>query len=167
MNILSLAAINNSSPYCVKQRDDRPYDFYFRTDYDVDYEISIRPDDTVMPFNTYMLDITNRGHAPAPGDPKFRYTLLAIIEEFFTQNNEVLLYITETGDGRQRFRNRLFISWFNTYSQRDRFIVRVAEGKMEGQENFMAIIARRDNQRLQQVIDGFDEITAMLFDDSF
>lgn len=164
MNSLSLAAINHSSPYYVKQRIDRPNDFYFRTDYGVDYEISIKPDDSVMPFATYMLDVTNRGHGSTPGDPKFRLTLLAIIEEFFNQNNEVMLYITETGDGRQRFRNRLFMSWFNTYDNRNHYVIRTAEGKMEGQDNFIAIIARCDNPQLQQVIAEFDEITALLFD---
>ena len=166
MNRLSLAAINHSSPYCVKQRNDRPDDFYFRTDYGVDYEISIKPDDSVMTSGAYMLDVTNRGHGPTPGDPKFRLTLLAIIEEFFTQNNEVMLYITETGDGRQKFRNRLFISWFNTYPNRHLYFIRTAEGKMEKQDNFMAIIVRRDNPRLQQLVAEFDEITALLFDDS-
>ena len=166
MNLLSLAAINNSSPYCVKQRNDRPNDFYFRSDFGVDYEISLRPDDTVMPSGTYMLDVTNRGQGPTPGDPKFRLTLLAIIEEFFKQNNEVLLYISETGDGRQNLRNRLFISWFNTYDYRNLYLICTAEGKMEGQDNFMAIILRRDNPRLKEAIEEFEEIAALLFDTS-
>jgi hypothetical protein len=35
---------------------------------------------------------------------------------------------------------------------------------MDGQMNFMAIILRKDNPRLQQVFDEFDETVAFLFD---
>ena len=42
--------------------------------------------------------------------------------------------------------------------------VRTAEGKMDGQMNFMAIILRKDNPRLQQVFEEFDETITFLFD---
>jgi len=35
---------------------------------------------------------------------------------------------------------------------------------MNGQTNFMAIILRKDNPRLQQAFDEFDETVAFLFD---
>ena len=47
-----------------------------------------------------------------------------------------MLYITETGDGKQMFRNRLFVIWFNTYVHHDKYIIRTAEGKMDGEDNF-------------------------------
>jgi hypothetical protein len=111
-----------------------------------------------------MLDIVNATHKASPNDIKFRQTLTAIIEEFFEQNNDVMLYITETGDEKQELRNRLFVRWFNTYENNDCFFIRVADGKMEGQNNFMALLARRDNSRLAEVIEEFDETVALLFD---
>ena len=68
-----------------------------------------------------------------------------------------MLYITETGDEKQETRNRLFLRWFNTYENRDRFFIRTAEGKMDGQMNFMAIISRRDNAHLAEVVEEFDD----------
>lgn len=53
----------------------------------------------------------------------FLQTLTAIIEEFFTCNNDVMLYIAETGDGKQKFRNRLFVIWFNTYQHRSDYVL--------------------------------------------
>ena len=35
---------------------------------------------------------------------------------------------------------------------------------MEGQMNFMAIISRKDNPRLQDAIEEFDETVSFLFD---
>ena len=55
---------------------------------------------------------------------------------FEANGNEVMLYITETGDGKQMFRNRLFVIWFNTYVHHDKYIIRTAEGKMDGEDNF-------------------------------
>lgn len=89
---------------------------------------------------------------------------MAIVEEFFMQNNDVMLYVTETCDDKQASRNRLFVRWFKTYEHSNRYVIRTAEGQMDGQTNFMAIILGRDNPRLQQVFEEFDETIAFLFD---
>ena len=75
-----------------------------------------------------------------------------------------MLYMAETGDEKQGFRNRLFVMWFNNYEKRKNYFLKTAEGKMEGQENFMAIISRIDNPRLPQVIEEFEETVSILFD---
>ena len=89
---------------------------------------------------------------------------MAIVEEFFRQNNDVMLYVTETKDCKQASRNRLFVRWFNTYKHHDQYVIKTVEGKMDGQMNFMAIILRKDNPRMQQVFEEFDETIAFLFD---
>ena len=38
MNTLRLETINLHAPYTVKQREDKPQHYYFRTDYGVEYE---------------------------------------------------------------------------------------------------------------------------------
>lgn len=58
-------------------------------------------DFSFVPSGAYALDITNREHKRSPLDPKFKQTLITIVEEFFEQNNDVMLYITETGDKKQ------------------------------------------------------------------
>ena len=88
-------------------------------------------------------------------------TLTVIIEEFFACNDDVMLYLAETGDGKQKFRNRLFIIWFNNYENRHKYILKTAEGKMDGQDNFMALIAQIDNPRL--AIEEFEETADILF----
>ncbi len=164
MKALNLENINSVSPYSVTQRVDSPCVFSFQTDFGVEYEIVIKSNDTFIPSGAYALDIINVWHRPSPGDSKFRQTLMAIVEEFFRQNNDVMLYITETKDSKQASRNRLFVRWFNTYEHREQFVIRTAEGKMDGQMNFMAIILRKDNPRLQQVFEEFDETVTFLFD---
>ena len=164
MNNLNLERINENAPYQVIQVGESPCLLYFHTEFEVDYEIVIKSNNVLIPTGAYALDIINIEHQPSPGDPKFKKTLLAIVEEFFLQNNDVMLYVTETKDSKQAFRNRLFVRWFNTYKYRDRFFIKTAEGKMEGQMNFMAIISRKDNPNLRKAIEEFDETIAFLFD---
>ena len=164
MNTLRLDIINLHAPYRVKQREDKPQTYYFKTEFGVEYQISLEEDFSIVPSGTYALDITNREHKRSPLDPKFKLTLIAIIEEFFDQNNDVMLYVTETGDEKQSFRDRLFVRWFNTYERHNFYYIKTAEGKMEGQMNFMAIISRKDNPRLQEVIQEFEDTISFVFD---
>ncbi len=163
MEKLRIDRINQQAPYRVLLREDRPGNFYFKTDYDIEFKISFNLDDSIVPSGAYAIDIVNATNKPSPNDAKFRQTLMAIIEEFFEQNNDVMLYITETGDEKQEMRNRLFMRWFKTYEHRERYFIRSAEGEMEGQKNFMAILSRVDNPRLAEVIEEFDETIALLF----
>ena len=164
MNTLDLGRINSMSPYVVTLRVDNPCVFSFNTDFGVEYEIVIKSNDIFIASGAYALDIINVWHQPSPGDPKFRETLMVIVEEFFRQNNDIMLYVTETKDSKQASRNRLFVRWFNTYEHSDLYIIKTAEGKMDGQTNFMAIISRRDNPKLQIAIQEFEETVAYLFD---
>ena len=164
MNALNLESINKVSPYNVTLRVETPSVFCFYTDFGVEYEIVIKPNDTFIPSGAYALDIINVWHQPSPGDPKFKQTLMAIVEELFRKNNDVMLYVTETKDSKQASRNRLFVRWFNTYEYIDQYVIKTAEGKMDGQMNFMAIILRKDNPRMHQVFKEFDETVAFLFD---
>ena len=164
MNTLRMEIINLHAPYRVKQREDKPQTYYFKTEFGVEYHISLEEDFSIVASGTYALDITNREHKRSPLDPKFKLTLIAIIEEFFERNNDVMLYVTETGDEKQSFRDRLFVRWFNTYEHHNLYYIQTAEGKMEGQMNFMAIISRKDNPRLHEVIQEFDDTISFIFD---
>ena len=75
-----------------------------------------------------------------------------------------MLYLADTGDRKQAFRNRLFVRWFNIYEHRDQFIIKTAEGKMDGMMNFLAIILRKDNPMKEVVIEEFNETISFLFD---
>jgi len=145
MNALRLENINLHSPYRVWQTQEDSH-YYFQTDTGIQYDILFSPDTSIINSGAYTIDIVNRQHVISPVDVKLRQTITAIIEEFFEANgNEVMLYVTETGDGKQMFRNRLFVRWFNLYNLHDKFIIRTAEGRMDGQDNFMAIFVRKEN----------------------
>ena len=119
-------------------------------------------DYSIWQTGAYQFTISNQTHQPSPLDQKLRETILLIIEAFFTANPDILLYICETGDGRQAFRSRLFIRWFNTYSHRDAYVMQTAEVQEGKTKNFAALIVQKSNPRLNEIIAEFDEAISIL-----
>ena len=99
MKSLSLQAINESSSYEVSVVYDGCYQFF--TDHGVHCSVEFVLDDSLMSRETYHLVIVNVNHQKSPSDVKVRDTIIAIIDEFFVENNTTLLYICETGDKKQ------------------------------------------------------------------
>lgn len=155
MNKLNLIQLNNQSPYEVWSESE--CDYFFATDYGVIYKISFGDDAPIWKSGAYTFDIQNTNHKTSPNDIKVKQTIVCIVEEFFRINNDILLYICETGDDKQAIRNRLFIRWFNEYSFQQNYILRAAEVKDGKQLNFAAIIVRRDHPDLESILQTFDE----------
>ena len=166
MNTLRLNVINLHAPYKVLQKAGNPNYYYFVSDTGVEFSIDFRLDYAFVPSGAFEFSITNERHGKSPLDTKLKQTVFAIIEEFFEQNEEVMLYVTATGDGKQAFRHRLFIRWFNTYEHRDRYFIQTAEGIMDGQMNFAAIFSRLTCPHLSLAIEEFGETISLLFDKS-
>lgn len=165
MNTLSLQRINLHSPYLVGQPEENDSSFYFTTDFGLKYTISFMLEHSFVLSGGYQFCINVEEAGRSPGDMKLRQTVFAIIEEFFEVNgSEVMLYLCETGDEKEGLRNRLFIRWFNTYEHRDLYIIRTAEGKLDGVQNFTALFSRKDNPRLEELLDEFEETISIVFD---
>ena len=165
MNTLSLQRINLHSPYLVGQPEGNDSSFYFTTDFGLKYTISFMLEHSFVLSGGYQFCINVEGAGRSPGDMKLRQTVFAIIEEFFEVNgSEVMLYLCETGDEKEGLRNRLFIRWFNTYEHRDLYIIRTAEGKLDGVQNFTALFSRKDNPRLEELLAEFEETISIVFD---
>ena len=100
-------------------------------------------DYSIWETGAYQFIINNESYTPSPLDTKLRDTVFILIEAFFNVNPEILLYICETGDGKQEFRSRLFVRWFNTYSGREAYILETAEVKDGETNNFAALIVHK------------------------
>lgn len=165
MNALKLESINRYSPYRVGQTEYDNTSFYFDTDFGLKHTISFMFEQSFVLSGAFQFCINVEGDGRSPGDIKLRHTIFAIIEEFFDVNGEdVMLYLCETGDEKEGLRNILFIRWFNTYEQRDKYIIKTAEGVLDGQRNFTALFSRKDNPRLAEQLAEFEETISLLFD---
>ena len=161
MNQLSIQTINESSSYEVSEVSEGCYQFF--TDHGVHCTVEFVPDDSLMSRETYHLVIVNVNHQKSPSDVKVRDTIIAIIDEFFVENNTTLLYICETGDKKQALRNRLFERWFSTYERKAQYTFLASSlTDDEGIENYAAIIVRNDNPDLSAIVAEFTTTISLL-----
>ncbi|MBR1667082.1 MAG: hypothetical protein IJ693_02250 [Bacteroidaceae bacterium] len=160
MNALDMNFINRLTPYKVWTENGR--DYIIETNRGNIFIIGFMDDYSIWPTGAYQFTINNQSHRPSPNDQKLRETILLLIEAFFMANPDILLYICETGDGKQAFRSRLFIRWFSTYSRRDDYILQTAEVQEETTRNFAAIIVQKNNPRLTEIMAEFNETIDIL-----
>ena len=128
------------------------------------YKIGFMDDDTIWESGAYQFVIVNENHTPSPNDPKLRETIFCIIENFFKVNPEILLYLCETGDGKQASRNRLFVRWFREYAQKHLYYFDTVEMSADGIENFAAIIVQKTNPMLNEIVETFNYVVNTLKD---
>lgn len=160
MNILSLEDINAKSPYLVKRADDG--DYVFQTTKGVIYGIGFIENDPLGGCETFQLSISNQNKVHASYDPDVKDTILIIVEEFFCKNLDGLLYMCDTSDSREAARNRLFLRWFEEYTEQGRFVIKTASAVIEGQGIYAAIIVENRNPLAKAIIDDFELTAKML-----
>ncbi len=152
---LSVDKINQASPYWVVQLDDML--FRFRTENDVTYRIGFYKDSYLAREGVYHFFISNTNDTFAPHDPKVFSVISLVLEEFFSQEEPVMLYICDPRDHRESIRSRLYERWFNSYSKRDDLTLHTANIDFDGYIVYTGMILRKDHPLYNEVIASFDE----------
>lgn len=95
----SIRRILETSPYELMLSGE---EFVFQTDFGIRYSVSFNKEDIVLGgCATYQIIIRKVEEIKSRHDPKVEATILAIINEFFHSNLEVMLYLCDTSDGRE------------------------------------------------------------------
>ena len=132
MEPLNISRININAPYKVWNEDQS---YRFETDNGISYVVDFDSDDNPY-FRCYWFNLTNPRHAKSPGDLKIAQTVVCIIEEFFHQNPDVLLYMCSTDNGQQAQRSRLFLHWFSGYEEEGYLAWDDVDGDLTAQVQF-------------------------------
>ena len=158
---LSLDRINAKSPYPVRALN-KGYEF--TTNKGINYRIRFLEEDKIGGCDTYQFVIYKLNDQRSPHDPNISAVTFLVLDEFFKENNSVLLYYCDTTDHREAGRNRLFIRWFEKSADPDRFTIKSAHAVIEEQGIYVAIIVENRNPLIQQITDYFDKAAASLTD---
>ncbi|MBR5919227.1 MAG: hypothetical protein IKZ83_04965, partial [Prevotella sp.] len=161
MNALDTSRLQLSAPYTVIREGE---EYLFRTDYDILYAVSFQTYDAIPGMTAYWFDLSNRSHRASPNDVKVRETIICIIEEFFYQNPDILLYMCDNADEQQAMRARLFLRWFNGYEQQKKYAIRTALLTEEGIDSYIALIIQRSHPQFDEITTLFDQEIAMFRD---
>ena len=74
----------------------------------------------------------------------------------------MLLYLCDDSDGREKTRNRLFLTWFEKHADQERFTIRTASTTIEGHGFYAAIIVENRNPMLKAITEDFENTTQIL-----
>ena len=161
MRPLDIEAVNQVAPCRVDLLSTGG--FVFSTKSNVAYNILFVEDQEIAHCSSYQI-IINRVSEKGTYDEDVKATILAIIIEFFSQNNDILLYICDTSDGKEASRNRLFVKWFSDVDENHKFIIRTAHTIVEGEGFYAAIIIRKDHPKIDDILSEFDFLAKNLSD---
>lgn len=162
INPLSLDIINKKAPYKVEW-DEVTGAFDFVTGHGVRISVDFEEDFLIQSDTSYQLIIGNSNQKKSPRDNKLQKTVLAIIEEFFHRNQAAVLYICETGDGKQQVRNRLFKYWFDSYEFNTKYSLYTTHiVDDDGISNFAALILKNDNSKIVDIVTEFTQTAKIL-----
>ena len=160
--MINLERFNLRSPYKACTSENGGF-YEFTTDYGVIYSVGFMPDDSIITRDAYQFIITNVNNRPSPKDEKIKDTIIVLIDEFFSIDDNVLLYICETGDGRQAMRNRLFQYWFSQYGRKDEYTFLASSVVDEdGVVNYATMIIKNCNPRIAEAVSEFTETIRLL-----
>lgn len=160
---IDLERVNAEAPYKLESVPYASLFYSLKTDYEVDYALGFMPNELLPGVDAYEFIISNTNNRKSPRDLKLRQTILALLYEFFRQPEAVLIYLCETGDNRQSYRNRLFESWFHTSSRQRGFAYFSADiMDEEGIMNYVALVIRVDHPRFSWIASRFGEAVQLL-----
>ena len=156
--------LNADAPYEVTYSEQ--YDDYrFVTDAGIVYSVGFEEDFLLQSGESYQFVIINLSNKKSRRDSKLSKTVMHIIYSFFESNNSALLYICETGDGRQDMRSRLFQYWYETASNKAQYIYITASViDSDGIVNHAALIVRSDNPNAETITSEFTASVRLLND---
>lgn len=153
---IDLTSLNSVTPYHVGKVKEGVY--VFQTEGGTFYTIMFDEDMQLAGCQTYQFIIERDEKNGTDYGYAVRDTILSIIYAFFGSNNDILLYICDTSDGKETARNRLFLRWFKASLKSDDFIIKNAQAIVEDSVFYAAIIVRKDNPKVNEITEEFDYI---------
>ena len=161
MERLDLRKVNSVAPYFVELRDGT---YQFVTDDGIHIAIEFEPERNFQ-FYGYWLGLLNLDRRPSQRDDNIKLTVCCIVEEFFRQNADFLLFICDTTNGKQAARNRLFLYWFSSFEHNEHYCIRNKRIVSEEQEDYISLIIPKSHPQFEDIVNYFDDVV-QLFKDS-
>ena len=159
MRVLDIDRINRVAPYDVMFQNGK---YVFKTDASIVFSVQFEQETELdNGYPVYWFHLINSESKPSPRDSKVRDTIICIIEEFFCDSPDVLLYLCDSAGGQQAMRNRLFLRWFDTYELKERFLILNEKIITDGQEDYVSLIIRRNHPQLEEISKYFQGIVAL------
>ncbi len=152
--LYSLTQINESSPYVVSESGENTA--YFVTDSGIEYLVGFIEDTNMGIPNTYQLFITRKNKNKTIGvDVKIAETISAIVNSFFRNNKNILVYICDTSDKHEAARHRKFKAWCQRYADENILSMNTESIEVEDNTYYASMILARELKEASEIQDLF------------
>lgn len=139
-----------------KDRNETAYSF--TTDSNVQYIATFLCVDSLGVDNLFMFNIDRIGDKRSPKDHKIKQTIVHILEAFFEDNQNSMIYVCDSSDARGCSRHRLFRMWYVEANPAniERYDINLPTPDYE---LFSSLFVHSLNQAKEAVIAAFYELT--------
>jgi hypothetical protein len=103
----------------------------------------------------YQFFLTKTSSKKGRKDDDISETVKVIIEEFFAQEEAVMLYICDTADGRQASRDRLFRAWFYSFEESKSYTLHTEGMMIDNMRYLSSVLLRKDHPLYMNVLGAF------------
>lgn len=90
--MIDIESLNVNSPYTLCEIEGKEGLYKFTTNFGVKYIIGFIPDDSIV-CGAYQFVILNTNNKPSPNDSNIKNVVTLLLDAFFEQNEEALIYI--------------------------------------------------------------------------
>ncbi|MBQ7530314.1 MAG: hypothetical protein IJT12_01230 [Paludibacteraceae bacterium] len=153
--MLSADKLNKKSPYQLTQINDMA--FRFVTDQHISYIVGFYKDSFFMGDGSYLFFIDNADKEHGAYDPKIFDVITLVLEEFFSQEPTVMLYICDPTDQRQAARDRLYHLWFYDYARNHEMTLYSDSVTFKDTKYYAGILLRHDHPLHDKILTSYQK----------
>lgn len=137
------------------------FDYTFVSRDGIKYRVFFSPLQEYYPqlLNTYSFSIEPEDRTPHPLDRRIAATVVTILERFFETDENAMIMVCDTLDGKERKRRKLFDRWFKMFNN-GRLIKMDAAGSVGEYELFLSIYFTKNNPNKEQLKVAFRDLLA-------
>ncbi|HPN58037.1 MAG TPA: DUF6169 family protein [Chitinophagaceae bacterium] len=151
------------SPYPLQVNDEYSFEFITETGirykiYFLDYSYLFNDYTHITcPVYSFNIDAIEGNPDLSPGDDRVGATVSVVMNLFFSQVDNVGVYVCDTLDDRQQARKRKFDSWFYAFNDGS-LIKEDGLAIVEGTEIYNALLLHKNNSQLTEIILAYKEL---------
>ena len=151
-------ASNSLPPYKIEEIENLSYLFINRDG--IKYHVYFNPMFLYYPQfpETYAFNIEPEDRRPHPIDRRIAATVVEILRRFFENEENAMIMICDSSDGKEHKRRLLFDFWFDLYN--DGTLSKMdASASTPEYDMYLSIYYKNQNPNKKQLLEAFRELT--------
>lgn len=148
---------SSQSPFDIIENESLDYVFTSRDG--IKYHATFYPVSVFYPelVNTFSFSIEPEDKKAHPLDARIAATIIHILKRFFANNENAMIMVCDSTDGKERKRRMLFDRWFDKFA--DEHILKYdASAPLNEYQLYLSIYFTKDNPNKTQLLQAFNNL---------